>query len=560
MLFLVEKNKGGLKKMSMFKEKRKLIFSIFLISCIFISMSLVSANDNITLEDGSYKEDYQNKDFSINDDVLSIDKSDTDSTSNDSLNKSKSFSDLDNLINADLNKSEIILNDDYIYQDSDVNFIRGILINKSVVINGNGHTIDAQNKSKIFNIHADNVIIKNITFMNANGNQKVHDPNGGLNIDVTIPHSHPFYIDGRVELNGVVYNSNIFYDIYYQFIHSSFVGGAIYCEGNNLKIINSSFVNNFASCGGGIYIGGTNAQLINLLFINNTSEEGGAIFNSGKNTFISNSQFNLNYALYGGDSIYSGNDINIQNCIFPNNTKSVLFTNGNWQIDNMTRSYFDSFVKFGYINFKFNLTHIHGDYYNLKIKFGYHPYWMSEEYIGADIYGFSVNKKFCLNIDGVVYNLQTDSDSQASLYLNLSNGVHDIEVFNPISKCSLSKSFNVPDLNKLNKTYDDANTIIINKIQKVSPKVFAVNNKVFNKKTKIKKYTIVLKNKSKPIKNAWVTLKIKGKLFKAKTNKKGKATFKITKLNKKGKYNAKISFKGSKYYNSAVKYVKIIIK
>ena len=45
-----------------------------------------------------------------------------------------------------------------------------------------------------------------------------------------------------------------------------------------------------------------------------------------------------------------------------------------------------------------------------------------------------------------------------------------------------------------------------------------------------------------------------------KTNKKGKATFKITKLNKKGKYNAKISFKGSKYYNSAVKYVKIIIK
>ena len=240
MLFLVEKNKGGLKKMGMFKEKRKLIFSIFLISCIFISMSLVSANDNITLEDGLYKEDYQNKDFSINDDDLSIDKSDTDSTSNDSLNKSKSFSDLDKLINADLNKSEIILNDDYIYQDSDVNFIRGILINKSVVINGNGHTIDAQNKSKIFNIHADNVIIKNITFMNANGNQKVHDPNGGLNIDVTIPHSHPVYIDGRVELNGVVYNSNIFYDIYYQFIHSSFVGGAIYCGGNNLKIISEN--------------------------------------------------------------------------------------------------------------------------------------------------------------------------------------------------------------------------------------------------------------------------------------------------------------------------------
>ena len=54
-----------------------------------------------------------------------------------------------------------------------------------------------------------------------------------------------------------------------------------------------------------------------------------------------------------------------------------------------------------------------------------------------------MNKKFCLNIDGVVYNLQTDSNSQASLYLNLSNGFYNIEVYNPITKLSLSKVFNV---------------------------------------------------------------------------------------------------------------------
>ena len=97
-------------------------------------------------------------------------------------------------------------------------------------------------------------------------------------------------------------------------------------------------------------------------------------------------------------------------------------------------------------------------------------------------------------------------------------------------------------------------------IKKSSVNVFA-KNKVFNKKLKTKFYSVVLKcNAGKVLKNTGVTLKIKGKLFKAKTNKKGKATFKITKLNKKGKYNAKISFKGSKYYNSAVKYVKIIIK
>ena len=507
-------------------KKKECLVCFFLVSCIFLSISFVSA-DNMTDIDDSNNE---HTDDSI------VDNS-----------RSKSFTDLNNLIN-DFNNSEIILEDDYVYQDKfDENFTRGIFINKQMVINGNNHIIDAQNKSGIFNIKADNVIIKNIIFMNANGQNSIS--------------YFPMHLDGHDGYNGVVYYSNNFHDTYYEVMHSlSVKGGAIYCGGVNLKIINSSFVNNFASRGGGIYIEGDNAQLINLLFINNTSEEGGAIFNSGKNTFVLNSQFNLNHAFYGGDSICSYKDINIQNCIFTNDTKSVVLCGGNWQIDNITSSYFDSFVKFGRINFKFNLTHIQNDYYNLKIKFGYRPsWWSSEDYITDDkLYGFSVNRKFCLNIDGVVYNLQTDSNSQASLYLNLSNGNHDIEVFNPISKCSLSKSFNVSRFNELNNLYD-ANATIINKIHKVSPKVIAIN-KVFNKKIKIKKYTITLKNKGKAIKPAWFTLKINGKIFKAKTNNKGKATFKITKLNKKGTYNAILVYKGNSQYNKVIKKVKIKIK
>ena len=57
-----------------------------------------------------------------------------------------------------------------------------------------------------------------------------------------------------------------------------------------------------------------------------------------------------------------------------------------------------------------------------------------------------------------------------------------------------------------------------------------------------------------------VTLKIKGKTYKAKTNAKGKAVFKIKKLTKKGKYKAVIKFKANKYYNKATKKVKITIK
>ena len=57
-----------------------------------------------------------------------------------------------------------------------------------------------------------------------------------------------------------------------------------------------------------------------------------------------------------------------------------------------------------------------------------------------------------------------------------------------------------------------------------------------------------------------VTLKIGKKTYKAITNAKGKATFKIKKLSKKGKYNAVIKFKGNKLYKATTKKVKITIK
>jgi hypothetical protein len=62
----------------------------------------------------------------------------------------------------------------------------------------------------------------------------------------------------------------------------------------------------------------------------------------------------------------------------------------------------------------------------------------------------------------------------------------------------------------------------------------AAKKKTFKKSKKTKKYTIILKNsKNKAVKKAKVTLKIKGKkIITAKTNSKGKATFKIKKLNK----------------------------
>ena len=86
-------------------------------------------------------------------------------------------------------------------------------------------------------------------------------------------------------------------------------------------------------------------------------------------------------------------------------------------------------------------------------------------------------------------------------------------------------------------------------------------NKTFKKSKKVKKYTITLKNnKCKAIKKAKVTLKVKDKTYKAKTNSKGEAVFKIKKLIKKGKFTSKITFKGNKYYKKAIKKVRLNIK
>ena len=137
----------------------------------------------------------------------------------------------------------------------------------------------------------------------------------------------------------------------------------------------------------------------------------------------------------------------------------------------------------------------------------------------------------------------------------LSAGKHDINVtytgdakYESISKTT---SVNVPAKSTPAKTPV---------AKKASTKITA-KKKTFKAKKKVKKYTITLKSGKKPVKKVWVTLKIKGKkLLKAKTNAKGKATFKIKKLTKKGKYNAVIKFKGNKNYKASSKKVKITIK
>ena len=60
--------------------------------------------------------------------------------------------------------------------------------------------------------------------------------------------------------------------------------------------------------------------------------------------------------------------------------------------------------------------------------------------------------------------------------------------------------------------------------------------------------------------NTKVTLKVNHKTYTAKTNKKGIATFKITKFVKNGKFTATIKYAGSKYYKSKSVTAEITVK
>ncbi|MBP3791286.1 MAG: peptidoglycan-binding protein [Methanobrevibacter sp.] len=112
-----------------------------------------------------------------------------------------------------------------------------------------------------------------------------------------------------------------------------------------------------------------------------------------------------------------------------------------------------------------------------------------------------------------------------------------------------------------NTNYDKSTKDVKVTVKKATPKLTA-KKKTFKTSVKTKKYAIILKdNTGKAITKAKVTLKVKGKTYKATTNSKGKAVFKIKNLKKKGTFKATITYKGNKYYNKVSKKanIKVIV-
>lgn len=166
-----------------------------------------------------------------------------------------------------------------------------------------------------------------------------------------------------------------------------------------------------------------------------------------------------------------------------------------------------------------------------------------------DVNGHVAGKKVTFILDGKSIGAATTNDNGEATIVLTSKMLKGVKV----GKKNLIIKFDDEGYVTISKTVK----ITLNKEKtKISAK-----KKTFNKAKKVKKYAISLKNsKGKGVKKVLVILKVNGKVYKSKTNSKGKATFSINKLAKKGTYVAKILFKGDKYYKKATKNVKIKIK
>jgi hypothetical protein len=387
-------------------------------------------------------------------------------------------------------------------------------------------------------------------------------------------------------------------------------GGAIFWnQGLNGKILNCTFENNYAIFNGSaIFLNSDDALVSDCIFANNNvSDLGGAIFIKRQTGYIKNSRFISNSADVGG-AIGAFYNVDIDNCTFS---------------DNMARQQKDDvaiYVRITGVEAK-NVTY--GDTVNIVVnvtrKSGNVSVTVNDEICSAAIFNGTATVNipdldagnytatvtylgdanctnperdveivvipqtpaitaksagFVINYGGKYSMVLRDKNGNglagqkirftlAGRYIGSANtdkkGIATIKLTSKNLKTA--KAGNRALVMKLvSKNYKAIDKSVNIKISKEKTKITA-KKATFRMAKKVKKYTVLLKNsKNKAIKKAVVTLKVKGKIYKAKTSSKGKATFKITRLAKKGKFTAIIKYAGSKYYNARTVKVKITVR
>lgn len=283
-------------------------------------------------------------------------------------------------------------------------------------------------------------------------------------------------------------------------------GGAIYIYSDNNVVTDCRFTKCSAKDGGAIYVHGSGNDIAKSSFQScSASHYGGGIYYEGENCSLANPTFNSNSAIEGPD-YFSVHPLN-NNTIGPTKLSTSLSASG--------------------INVEY------GNSGKLVISL--------KGSGNAALYA----KQITVVLNGQSYSGTTDYNGRVSFAVPANLAVK-----------TYSAKITFAGDNQYAQSSKTVNVVV----KKATPKL-TVKAKTFKRSLKTKKYTITLKdNHNKPMKNTKVSIKINKKTYTAKTNSKGKATFKIKKLTKKGTFKSKVTYNGDKNYNKVTKTVKIKIK
>ena len=290
----------------------KMKFKYILIASLILAILMVST---VNAED------------TVSDDIISDNDDNAVEITQDEINteteNTKTFADLYYEIS---NASDVLeIQCDYKYNnETDEN--TGILLNMdNFVINGNGHTIDGDNQTRIFTILAKNVTINNLTFINANGfagSVFNINPNCLLTTNNVILKNNTGPAGAVVALGTYVSNNDKFIDL-----SSSSLGPVTVYNGGK-GVFNNALMMSSKQLAWGLIFANSNSYLYvyNSTFANTTSKYTTAI-RGNKATVIENSTFiNLHADFSAGaigvkcDIQNSIDELTINNCTFVNVT------------------------------------------------------------------------------------------------------------------------------------------------------------------------------------------------------------------------------------------------
>lgn len=227
-----------------------------------------------------------------------------------------SFKDFENEITG----SDNILNvtRDYKFNNA-TDDVSGIAIKKdNLVINGNGHTVDADGKSIIFTIYKGNITINNLKIINAKtsggGAIAVGTASWLKTNNVTFENNHAG--------GGAVYVTGHYTSVNDKFINNQAKASAIYSSGQNsiVELVNGTFISDNELSWGMIYVRYTKVYIENTTFANLTSNYSTAVHILGGSGKIRNCNFiNLTAKITASAVGIKANDnVTIENCNFIN--------------------------------------------------------------------------------------------------------------------------------------------------------------------------------------------------------------------------------------------------